>query len=107
MATLAEVFADHHPGSPAPSACPACGYHYPDGVTDCPTLATIRPVLYRRRSEDPRAINRLTTDQHADLHDRKAARTNRAAARRAARPAPVATDGGPTLFDFAGGGNAQ
>ena len=51
--TLVAVFADHHPGSPAASVCPGCGYRYPDGRTDCPTLATVRPLLYRRRSEDP------------------------------------------------------
>ena len=74
-----------------------------DGVTDCPTNATVRPVLYRRRGEDTQAVDRLTADQFADLHDRKNARVNRAAARRAARPALAATDGGATLFDLTGG----
>src|SRR5919112_3809456 len=36
---LVAVFADHHPGSPAASVCPGCGYRYPDGQTCCPTLA--------------------------------------------------------------------
>jgi hypothetical protein len=88
VATLAEVFADHHPGSPAASACPGCGYRYPGGVTDCPTLATVRPVLYRRRGEDRQALTRLTPDQFADLHGRNPARTQRAAARQAALSAP-------------------
>jgi hypothetical protein len=28
VATLVQVFADHHPGSPAASVCPGCGYRY-------------------------------------------------------------------------------
>jgi hypothetical protein len=87
VATLVEVFADHFPGSPAPSACPGCGYEYPDGVTDCPSNAAVRPVLYRRRGEDKRAVARLTDDQRANLYDEKVARRNRAAVSRAARPA--------------------
>src|SRR6185312_1689463 len=87
--TLVTVFADHHPGEPAVSRCPACGYVYPDGVTDCPTNVAVRPVLYRRRTENHRAVDRLTAIQFADLHNRKSARSNRAAAARAAaRPAP-------------------
>jgi hypothetical protein len=50
--TLVAVFRDHHPGIPAASTCPGCGFVYPDGVTDCPTNATVRPLLYRRRAED-------------------------------------------------------
>jgi len=46
-------------------------------------------VLYRRRGENKQALTRLTDVQFADLHDRKSARSNRAAAARAAaRPAP-------------------
>src|SRR5215475_12519227 len=104
VATLVEVFADHFPGTPVPALCPACGYRYPDQVTDCPTNATVRPMLYLRRSEDPRAIGRLTKDQFADLLDRKAARTNRVAARRAAQPDPGSTvDAQVLLFDVCGG----
>jgi hypothetical protein len=86
VATLVAVFADHHPGSPAASVCPACGYRYPEKATDCPTLATVRPVLYRRRGEDPAVMNRLSAVQYADLHSSKAARGNRAAARQAGIP---------------------
>ena len=52
VATLVQVFADHHPGIPAALVCPGCGYRYPDGTFDCPTLATVRPLLLRRRGED-------------------------------------------------------
>jgi hypothetical protein len=80
VATLVRVFADHHPGSPAASVCPGCGYRYPDGVLDCPTNATVRPLLLRRRGEDPDAVASLTPDQFADLH--------RLGTARAKRPAP-------------------
>jgi hypothetical protein len=102
VATLVEVFADHHPGSPAASVCPGCGYRYPDGVTDCPTNATVRPVLYRRRGQDRQALTHLSPDQYADLHSRTTARTNRAAAMQAARPAP-SPDRAPTLLDLIDG----
>ncbi|MEV0723292.1 hypothetical protein AB0I37_11015 [Micromonospora purpureochromogenes] len=101
VATLAQVFADHHPGSPASSLCPGCGFRYPDGVTDCPTNATVRPLLYRRRGEDKQALNVLTPDQLADLHNLKTARTNRTATRRAAQPTPPASREEPTLFGLA------
>src|SRR5919107_4221776 len=68
VATLVRVFADHHSGSPAASVCPGCGYRYPDGVRDCPTNATVRPLLYRRRGDDPDAVARLTSVQFEDLH---------------------------------------
>jgi hypothetical protein len=77
---------DHHPGTPASSVCPGCGYRYPDGVTDCPTNATVRPLLYQRRAEDKNAMALLTDDQRADLHSQKVARTNRAKARQAGQP---------------------
>jgi hypothetical protein len=88
VSTLVAVFADHHPGIPAASVCPGCGYRYPDGVFDCPTLATVRPVLYRRRGQDRKALERLTPDQFADLHHIKTARTHRTALEQAARRAP-------------------
>jgi hypothetical protein len=103
VATLVEVFADHHPGSPMPSLCPGCGYRYPDQVTDCPTNATVRPMLYLRRSEDPKAIGRLSKDQFADLLDRKVARTNRVAARRAAQADSASPVDNLVLFDPCGG----
>ncbi|WP_309238702.1 hypothetical protein [Actinoplanes aureus] len=88
VATLAQVFADHHPGSPAASRCPDCGYPYPDKVLDCPTNATVRPLLLRRRGEDRDAVARLTPDQLADLHKPTTARLTRAAVRQAASPTP-------------------
>lgn len=98
VATLVAVFADHHPGTPAADTCPGCGYRYPKGVTDCPTNAAVRPVLYRRRGEDKHALTRLSDDQFADLHSRRLARANRTAARAAARPDPPSTHDTLTLF---------
>jgi hypothetical protein len=103
VATLVEVFADHYPGSPMPSLCPGCGYPYPDQVTDCPTNATVRPQLFKRRMEDRQAIGRLTKDQFADLYDRKVARSNRVAARHAARPTEGSIVESLVLFDPCGG----
>jgi hypothetical protein len=103
VALLAQVFADHHPGVPAALTCPGCGYRYPDGVFDCPTNATVRPLLYRRRAEDRRAIARLTPDQYDDLHDRKAARTNRSAA----RTAPPTVDSAQLALDWTLGGEPR
>jgi hypothetical protein len=106
VATLVEVFADHHPGIPVASQCPTCRYRYPAGTTDCPTNATVRPVLYRRRGEDTKAVSSgLSPIQFADLHDLKTARTNRAASRQAAQPAPRLDQDAPTLFDFGPGGD--
>ena len=102
VATLVEVFADHHPGVPAASACPGCGFRYPDGVTDCSTNATVRPLLYRRRGENPKALDRLSEVQHKDLFDRKTARTNRVAAARSARPAVSSAHTEPALFALNG-----
>ncbi|SDT38135.1 hypothetical protein [Actinoplanes derwentensis] len=87
VATLVQVFADHHPGSPAASCCPGCGFRYPDNVLDCPTNATVRPLLLRRRGEDKTAVARLSPDQRADLHNPKS-RTRRATVRQAANDMP-------------------
>jgi len=102
VATLVAVFAEHHPGIPATSTCPGCGYRYPEGVTDCPTNATVRPLLRQRRTEDAKALDRLSGDQRADLLDRKAARTNRVAAARSTRPAASPAHTAPTLFALNG-----
>ncbi|GEM_PF-1441010 len=79
VATLVQVFADHHRGIPAVETCPGCGHRYPKGVrfADCPTNAAVRPVLYRRRAEDQQAIARLAPDQRTDLHNTKALRALR------------------------------
>lgn len=86
VATLVQVFADHHPGSPAPSRCPGCGFRYPDNVFECPTNATVRPLLWRRRGEDPAAVARLSPDQASDLHKPKT--RTRATVRQAAHTTP-------------------
>ena len=107
VALLAAVFADHHPGSPAPSLCPACGFRYTNNATECPTLATVRPILYRRRHEDQTAVQRLTPEQFEYLHGRRTARTPGAVVRR-----PIQSDPSeqrhPSLFPInAGTGGGQ
>ena len=96
VATLVQVFTGHHPGNQAPTRCPGRGYPYPDGTSACPTNATVRPLLLRRRGEDPDAVARLNPVQFADLHHRTTTRL-RAAVRQAATPAPDQPV--PTLFD--------
>jgi hypothetical protein len=103
VSTLVAVFAEHHPGVPAASLCPGCGYPYPDGVTDCPSNAVVRPLLARRRSEDTKAVSRLTPTQLADLDSQKTARANRVAAARSALTPPSPTDEQPmSLLDLIG-----
>ena len=79
VATLVQVFADHHPGNPAASVCPGCGYRYPDQVLDCPTNAVVHPLLLRRCGEDRDAVASLSPVQFEDLHHRKTARAQRPA----------------------------
>jgi hypothetical protein len=93
---LAAVFTEHDPGIPVSSLCPGCGFRYPQGVTDCPSRATARPLLFRRRAEDPQAIGRLSPDQLADLHNHKSARLRVAA--QSARPAASPAHTAPDLF---------
>jgi hypothetical protein len=102
VATLVQVFADHHPGIPAASVCPGCGYRYPDGTLDCPTNATVRPLLVRRRGEDREAVARLSPEQFEDLLKANHSKVTRAARR--ARPEPPTTPGyqARSLFDLAG-----
>ena len=101
VATLVRVFADHHPGSPAASVCPGCGYRYPDQVLDCPTNATVRPLLLKRRGEDREAVARLHRVQFEDLHKANASKVTRAA--RWQRPEPTTPAfKASSLFDLAG-----
>ncbi|GAA1626721.1 hypothetical protein [Actinoplanes couchii] len=88
VATLVEVFADHDIGSPAASCCPGCGFRYPDNVFECPTNATVRPLLYRRRGEDETAVARLTPDQRAYLHNPTSRRPRGIKVRQAATTSP-------------------
>src|SRR3954451_7723370 len=101
VATLVQVFADHHPGSPASSVCPGCGYRYPDQVLDCPTNATVRPLLLKRRGEDRDALARLSPAQFEDLHKANASKVTRAA-RRARPEPPTSAYQARSLFDLAG-----
>jgi hypothetical protein len=102
VATLVQVFADHHPGIPAASVCPGCGYRYPDGVLNCPTNVTVRPLLLRRRGEDPQAVARLSGEQIDDLYRTNLNQITRAARR--ARPEPPTSPAyqAKSLFDLAG-----
>jgi len=102
VATLVQVFADHHPGSPAASVCPGCGYRYPDGVAYCPTLATVRPLLLRRRGEDREAVARLTPEQFEDLLKTNASKVTRAAQRARTEPPTTPAYQATSLFDLAG-----
>ena len=98
VATLVAVFTDHHPGTPMASACPGCGFRYPDGVLDCPTNTVVRPLLRRRRHEDPAALARLDPDQRAELSGCEHRRFARAAAaERAASARSVGSE--QPLFD--------
>jgi hypothetical protein len=102
LGDLVAVYVDHHPGTPRPAVCPECSYRYPNGVRYCPTLSTVRPILLRRRSENPAALDRLTSDQLVDLHDRKAAQADRTAVLHA--DDLVADDPNLlSLFDLSGG----
>jgi hypothetical protein len=101
VATLVQVFADHHPGIPAASVCPGCGYRYPDQVLDCPTNATVRPLLLRRRGEDRDALARLSPAQFEDLHKANASKVTRAAHRKTTEP-PTSAYRARSLFDLAG-----
>jgi hypothetical protein len=102
VATLVQVFADHHPGIPAASVCPGCGYRYPDQVLTCPTNATVRPLLLRRRGEDREAVARLSPEQFEDLLTPNKSKLTRAANR--VRPEPPTTPAyqATSLFDLAG-----
>jgi hypothetical protein len=103
--TLVAVFADHHPGIPAASSCPGCGFVYPDGIGDCPTNATVRPLLYRRRAEDKHAFDRLAPDQYADLHKTKPRNSRVPMDVRSARPAVPPSHTAPHLFEPNGFGH--
>jgi hypothetical protein len=102
VATLVQVFADHHPGDPAASACPGCGYRYTEGSTDCPSNATVRPLLRRRRHEDDAVVARLSPVQFADLIGTTKPRALRAAAVRQAALTALVPDRAAPLFNLHG-----
>ncbi len=102
VATLVRVFADHHPGSPAASCCPGCGYRYPDNVSDCPTNATVRPLLLRRRGEDGDALALLNPVQFEDLHKVTQSKVTRAAHRASTDQRTSPAYAAASLFDLAG-----
>ena len=102
VAALVQVFADHHPGDPAASRCPGCGYRYPDGQYDCPTNATVRPILRRRRHEDDAVVARLSPVQFADLIGTSKPPKYRAAAVRQSALTALVPDRPASLFDLHG-----
>jgi hypothetical protein len=102
VATLVRVFADHHPGSPVASVCPGCGYRYPDNVSDCPTNATVRPLLLKRRGEDRDALALLNPVQFEDLHKATKSKVTRAAHRATAEQRTSPAYAAASLFDLAG-----
>ncbi len=67
--TLVAVFADHCRGVPAQFVCGGCGHVFDndDVDGDCPTNTLVRPMLQRRRSERPSALNPLTPVQMDEL----------------------------------------
>jgi hypothetical protein len=95
---LVAVYIDHFPGIPAESSCPGCGYEYQPGRLDCPTSLAVRPLLYRRRHEDTKALTRLSPEQMADLHVRR-----RASERFRSIPPPE-SGSGPSLAESTVGG---
>ena len=102
VATLVQVFADHHPGNPAASMCPGCGYRFPEQVFDCPTNATVRPLLMRRRGEDRDAVARLTPEQFEDLLSPNRLKVTRAARRAMPQQPTTPAYQATSLFDLAG-----
>jgi hypothetical protein len=103
VSTLVDVFAEHCPGAPVPSVCPGCGFRYTDGAVECPSLSTVRPLLFSRRAEDKEAVARLTGDQLAYLRDPKKALRGRTAGTQPSRRAPATDRDVPTLFDLVNG----
>lgn len=92
-AQLADVLWDHWPYDGPREAwdrCPGCGHVYTEAAPECPTAAVARPLLARRRYEDPSAMTRFTK---IDLSRPVAASCPvRASERpRTAAPAPAST----------------
>ncbi|MEV6845461.1 hypothetical protein [Actinoplanes sp. NPDC051411] len=69
VATLVRLWADHTPPvRPTRATCRTCGHAYTDTAPLCPTAATVRPLLVRRRYEGgPTALDLLTSNQIDDL----------------------------------------
>jgi len=93
---LVTVFADHF-RDPLVGTCPGCGFEYQPDTPDCPTATVVRPMLFRRRHENPTAVARLTPAQFEDLHGRR-----RTAPRASLGPIPL--DSGSSLFPTTLGG---
>lgn len=69
VANLVRLWSDHTPPvRPTRASCRTCGHSYTDTAPLCPTAATVRPLLIRRRHESgPTALDLLTSNQLDDL----------------------------------------
>lgn len=69
VALLVRLWADHTPPvRPSLATCRTCGHAYTPTAPLCPTAATVRPLLLRRRYESgPTALDLLTSNQIDDL----------------------------------------
>ncbi len=97
VATLVAVFLDHHPGTPASSACPGCDFRYPPGVAGLPDEHGRSAAACA--GAGTKTAPRLTgsaPEQLAELHDHRRF-TRAAAAERAVSARPV--DSVQPLFD--------
>jgi hypothetical protein len=81
--------------------CPGCGYRYPDNVLDCPTNATVRPLLLRRHGEDREAVALLNPVQFEDLHKVTKSKVTRAAHRASTDQRTSPAFAAASLFDLA------
>jgi hypothetical protein len=94
---LVTVYIDHFRTDSLTGACPGCGFPYEPTDPECPTLAVVAPLLYRRRHENHSAVSRLTPAQASYLHDR------RGTPGRGSRPAHTPRSGS-SLFESTQGG---
>jgi hypothetical protein len=92
---LVTIYVDHFRTSSLVGACPGCGFEYTPTKPECPTLAVVRPLLYRRRHENRSAVSRLTPAQNSYLRDRRGTPGR-------FRPAS-STRGGSSLLEPTGG----
>ncbi|MGH9380819.1 MAG: hypothetical protein ACRD2Z_09430 [Thermoanaerobaculia bacterium] len=101
---LAEILRDHwpyrQPISQSWTRCPGCGHEYTAEAPECPTSATVRPLLYRRRNETPDKV--LTPDELKALEKPPVDPAAQPRRRRASRKAgPPEVPGSVGLFDLA------
>jgi len=86
VTVLVAVFIDHFRGVSTVVTCPGCGHVYGADERDCPTITVVRPLLAKRRHEDPTASGRLSYEQFTDLTTRDHTSRARRATPRPDRP---------------------